>query len=164
MSVHYRRQPHAFTLLELVLVLVVLSVALAAAAPSMQGWSRGSKQRDAAEQFLAVTRGARVKAAADATMHRVYVDAQAGRYWIAAQSGTEFLPLGTSLGQIYELPEGNRIEVTDPGGQRMQYIDFFPSGRTVPARVSIISAIDDRRIVIECPSPSESFALVNAPQ
>ena len=61
-----RKASVAFTLLELVLVLVVLSTALAVAAPSMRGWSKGSTLRDAGDQFLAVARWARSQAVAGA--------------------------------------------------------------------------------------------------
>ena len=141
----------------MVLVLVVLSVALAMAAPSMQGWSRGSKQRDAAENFLSVTRWARTQAAADARLYRLNVDEQAGKYFLSVQDGQQLVPLGTSMGQQFEVPEGNRIEVKDLTGQPLQFLDFYPTGRAQPAIVRITSAHDGRVIQLECLSPAEPF-------
>ena len=43
-------------------MLIILCVALAVTAPSLSGWNRGSKSRDAGEQFLALTRWARTQA------------------------------------------------------------------------------------------------------
>jgi len=145
-------------------VLVVLSVALAMAAPAMQGWSRGSKHRDAADQLLAVMRGARGLAVSDAAVHRLNVDASAGKYWVTVQDGDQFVPLGSSFGQVYELPEGNRVELTDLAGQPINSIDFFPTGRSAVARARVICTADQRVIVLECPSPSESFRIVTNPE
>jgi len=153
-----------FTLLELVLVLVVLSVALAMAAPSMQGWSRGSKQRDAAENFLAVTRWARTQAAADARLYRLNIDEQAGKYFLTVQDGQQLVPLGKSMGQEFEVPEGNRIEVKDLAGQQLQFLDFYPTGRAQPAIVRITSTHDGRVIQLESLSPAEPFRQAVNPQ
>ena len=54
-----RPNHHAFTLLELVLVMVVICTVLAIAAPSMRGWNQGNKLKDAATEFIALTKLAR---------------------------------------------------------------------------------------------------------
>ena len=41
-----------FTLLELILVMVIICTALALAAPSLNGWARGSKMRDAVSTMI----------------------------------------------------------------------------------------------------------------
>ena len=156
-----RTSPAAFTLLELVLVMMVICTALAIAAPSMRGWSRGSRLRDAGDQFLALTRWARSQAVADSRVYRLYVEPGSGRYWVAAQEGQEFLPVGSSLGQVYVLPEDLSIELTDlePQSQRMEFIEFYPTGRTWPARVRIALGPDDF-LEIACDSPADEFRLL----
>src|SRR5687768_10268701 len=68
-----RVHDRAFTLIELVVVLVVLTVTIAITAPSLRGWSQGAKLRDAGQQLLAATAFARSQAAATATPHRLIV-------------------------------------------------------------------------------------------
>jgi len=157
-----RRRPssHAFTLLELVLVMVVICTALAVAAPSMSGWSRGSRLRDAGDQFLALTRWARSQAVAESRVYRLYVEPGAARYWVAAQEGQEFVGVGSSLGQVFTLADDLSIELTglDGASARMEFIEFYPTGRTWPARVRIALDYDDF-IDIACDSPADEFRL-----
>ena len=105
--------PRAFTLLELVFVLVIISTTLALAAPSLRGWSRGSKLRDAGEEFLAMTRYARGQAIAGGQVYRMYVDANGGTYQLMVQEGADFRQLGTTWGRQFTMPEGFRIAMTD---------------------------------------------------
>jgi type II secretion system protein H len=154
----------AFTLLELILVMVIISIALALASPSLSNWSRGGKLRDARDQFLALTRYARTQAAAEGRVFRLNVDAQAGRYWLTAASGADFVAPGTEFGRVFTLPEGFKIELTD-GAKPLEFIDFFPTGRTQPAHVRFIS--DEQQphtLELECPSPAEGFTVVSAPE
>src|SRR3954468_14738547 len=94
-----RSEPRGFTLLELILVLVIMSIALAMAAPSLKGWSRGGKLRDAGEQFLALTRYALAQSAAESRVYRLNVDVQGGRYWLTAADGAAFANLGNEFGR-----------------------------------------------------------------
>src|SRR3954464_4283125 len=80
----------AFTLIELILVLLIIGTVLAMASPSLRGWSRGSKIRDAGEQFLSVARYGRAQAVADARMYRLQVDAKSGTYQLLVQDGEQF--------------------------------------------------------------------------
>src|SRR3954468_1875442 len=131
-----RSEPRGFTLLELILVLVIISIALAMAAPSLKGWSRGGKLRDAGDQFLALTRYARAQSAAESRIYRLNLDAQAGHYWLTASDGTQFVNLGNEFGRTFALPEGFKIAMTD-GTKQLEYVDFFPTGRTQAAHVTL---------------------------
>ena len=151
----------AFTLLELVLVMVVISATLAIAAPSMRGWSRGSRLRDAADQFLATTRWARSQAIADSKVYRLYVDPAANRYWVAVENGQQFVAVASSLAQPQVLPGEFRIELTGPDAQagQMEFIEFYPTGRTWPARARITLS-DDDFLDVACDSPADEFHLI----
>src|SRR4051794_40846680 len=94
-----RHLPSAFTLIELVMVLVVIAAALAVAAPSLGGWRRGQRLTTAGDEFLAAVRHGRALAVANAQVHRLYVDPAAGRYWLMQQDGQEFVNLGTGMGR-----------------------------------------------------------------
>ncbi len=162
-----------FTLLELVLVLAIIGTVLAMAAPSLRGWSQGSRLRDAADGFVAITRLARTQAVATCQPHRICIDPATCQYHLLVQQGQEFVPVASSLGGPFDLPDAYRIELTagptaagaawgaatspQSGGT---CIDFSPTGRTQPARVRIISD-QGEMIEIECASPAEMFEVLS---
>jgi Tfp pilus assembly protein FimT len=148
-------------LLELVLVLLILCIAAAASMPSLVGWSRGSAVRDAGDQFLAVARRARTQALADSTIYRLNVDARSGTYWVTVQDGLNYVPPGNEFGRVFSVPDGFSIAMTTVGQsdqQAMSAVDFYPTGRTQPARVRI-GRSDTDAVNLECPTPAEGFRL-----
>src|SRR5688500_6863545 len=157
------RQHFAFTLWELILVMVIITFALAMAAPSLAGWGRGQKLRDVSDQFLAVTRWARSQAISDAQIYRLNIDSAAGAYWLTAQQGEQFVELGNSFGQVHTLPEGYSLAIVadDVGApQSQQTIDFMPNGRVTPARIQITTDLG-AVTQIAALTPTEPFALID---
>ena len=77
----------AFTLLELILVLVLISVLLGIAAPSLRGFVGARRSADAAAQVLAMANYARSQAIAQGTVYRLNVDATENVYWLTILSG-----------------------------------------------------------------------------
>jgi type II secretion system protein H len=171
-----------FTLLELVLVLVIIATVMAMAAPSLRGFSRGARQRDTAEELLAMTRWARTHATTHGVVCRLNIDTAAGRFWLSEQQpgSGQFTQIGSSFGRVFTAPAGVQIEVLPPRDallpgrqdaaaiQRMQQtltagstamIDFYPTGRTRPVRIRLS---DEGRypIEIECASAAELFRIV----
>ena len=73
-----RRATGAFTLLELIAVLVLISAVLAIAAPSLRGFVRGRQTAEAAAQMLSLTHLARSRAASQGCIHRLNVDTETG--------------------------------------------------------------------------------------
>src|SRR3954464_11941493 len=86
----------AFTLIELMLVLLVIAIALGTVAPSLRGHSRTSKLRDTAEQFVTLTRLARTRAMSTGQPHRIVIGAaprsgsERPRCVLAVQNGLQF--------------------------------------------------------------------------
>jgi general secretion pathway protein H len=153
-----RHHPRAFTLIELIIVMVIISIALAVAAPSLSGWNRSSRLRDASDQFLALTRSARVQAIATSKVHRINVDPQTGRYWLSAQEGLEFVPVSSHFGDEFYVPEGSVIEITDEQSQPLEFIAFYPTGRTTPRHVRLADDRGEFRVV--CQTPAEGFRIL----
>ena len=157
------RSHFGFTLWELILVMVIITVALAMAAPSLGGWGRSRKLRDTGDQFLAVTRWARSQAIADAQIYRLNIDTAAGTYWLTTLQGQQFVELGNSFGQVHALPEGYRIVLNAtkvPGEQIAKTtIDFMPNGRLTPAQLQIVSDLG-ATLDIAALSATEQFAVV----
>src|SRR3954470_22935075 len=138
-----RPRQSAFTLLELILVMVIICTALAMAAPSLNGWARGSKMRDAVDQFVALTQFARTQAISAATVHRLQIDGAARTYYVLIQDGEQFVPLNTEMGRQFPLPEEFDLKLTDLGGAGRDYIDFYPTGRTDPGTVQITNTLSN---------------------
>ena len=155
-----RPRQSAFTLLELILVMVIICTALAMAAPSLNGWARGSKMRDATDQFIALTQFARTQAISTATVHRLQIDGAARAYYVLMQDGDQFVPLNTEMGRQFPLPEEYSLKATDENGQGRDYIDFYPTGRTDPGTVEITSTNSSDVMTIRCPSPTDAYRLV----
>src|SRR4051812_26361774 len=107
-----RTHPRAFTLFEIILVMVILCIAMAVTAPSLRGWSHGARLRDSADQFLSAARFAHTKAIADCKMYRLYVDPHSGTYWVTVQDGEQFVNVGSDFGRVFEVAEGVQMQVT----------------------------------------------------
>ena len=160
-----RSHPRAFTLFELVLVMVILCIAMAVAAPSLRGWSHGARLRDSADQFLAAARFAHTKAIADCKTYRLYIDSRAGTYWVTVQDGLQFVNVGSDFGRVFEVAEGVTMQVTtgaaNPAGANAgtnaEYIEFYPSGRSMPAVARFSD--DMASIDVTCRSPAEGFRI-----
>jgi type II secretion system protein H len=154
-----RGRQNGFTLLELILVMMIVCITLAMVAPSLRGWSKGSRLRDEADAFVAVTRLARTQAVTSSKPYRLVIDSSAGTYQLMVQEGEEFVALNSGFGRVFELPTGYRIELRATQESMENFIPFYPTGRTQPAQVRITSDLGET-VDIECASPAESYEIV----
>jgi prepilin-type N-terminal cleavage/methylation domain-containing protein len=156
-----RVQSHrpAFTLLELVLVLLVITIAVGVAAPSLRGWNRGSRMRDTADQLIALARLARTQAASTAQVHRLTLGS--GRCVVMAQDGEQFVELGEAAGGAFSVPEGVSVQLTDLQGGPREFVEFYPNGRMQTARFKV-SMDDGYVIIVECATPTEGFRVASS--
>jgi type II secretion system protein H len=159
-----RSPRHAFTLIELILVLTIISISLAVATPSLRGWGEQGRLRDAAQNFAAATTFARSRAVADAATYRVQIDPAAATYAVQAVASQQVAAVNGEFGQTTKLPDGFAIVVHAIPTQATQAppanaIEFYPDGRTTPATVRITSKAGN---VLEVASagPAEPFAVV----
>jgi type II secretion system protein H len=154
-------------LLELVLVMVIACTALAIAAPSMTGWSRGARLRNAAEEFVRLSRYARTQAVSNASVYRIQVEPSTANFWLLEQRGTEWVKVEDSFARNASVPEGGQIQITRsqndktsaPGDSAGDTITFYPNGQIQPGRIKI-SDDTGRSMEVECTTPTEDYHLV----
>ncbi|MBN2316488.1 MAG: GspH/FimT family pseudopilin [Sedimentisphaerales bacterium] len=154
----------AFTLLELILVMVILSTVLAMAAPSLRGFFGSRKTHDEAAQLLALTQFARSQAISEGITYRLNVDTNDRVYWLTSQRKGVFEKLKTEFGYVFSFPSDITVELEDVDkDDDGMYFAFTPQG-TVTA--GTIRLIDRRGLVLEitCPTVTESFSIVEKEQ
>jgi prepilin-type N-terminal cleavage/methylation domain-containing protein len=155
-----RRAEAGFTLFELIMVLMLLAVLLAVAAPSLRGFAQAQADSDAAAGVLAMTCMARDLAATMGTVSRLNFDFQTGTYWVTIQQGGSFVEPGAGESGHYELANGMMARLELPPGQEQRpYVQFTPDGRAEQATVVLISRGGDVYRV-ECPSPTDMFRII----
>ena len=122
-----RHSARAFTLIELIVVMALLSIIALITAPSLSRFFRGNELLDEARQFLALTRYARSQAASTGVPMVFWIDEQQNQYGLRTQPGFE---VNTDEDIGFELPEGIEIHLypfnTDQNG--MNYFLFDAEG------------------------------------
>src|SRR5690606_24886960 len=112
-----------------------LSILLGLAAPSLRGFGRGAKLRDARDEMLAAARWARSQAATTARVHRMEFSPGDGRFRIVQEDGGEFVNAAWPYSGEKTLREGFRVAVETEGQD--DAVEFYPNGRVTPARIRV---------------------------
>ena len=159
----------AFTLLELLLVLALLAMAVALVVPSLRGFSHSTRLRGSTDEFAAMAQYARTQAVTTCEVYRITFDPRptSGQYGPAGkfellrmEREGQFAPDTDEFRGPLNVPDGCRAELVDLTGKPLGSIDFYPTGRTQPARFSVYDDSTGRISIVECLSPTESFKLV----
>ena len=153
-------QRKAFTLLELILVMIILATVLTIAVPSLRGFFASRKINDVAEQIQIMTRYAKIQSISDSRSYFVNFDPQAKEYWVSTSNQDRNALLGNNFGKIHVIPSDIQMEfdhVPDQSG--IYYLPFNPEGYTQACSVRLS---DNRNNVLEliCYSPSENFEII----
>jgi prepilin-type N-terminal cleavage/methylation domain-containing protein len=166
-----RRSAHnfGFTLMELVLVLVVISICAAIAAPNLRGSVKARMLPNAASTLVTTARWCRVMAISEAVEYRLNFDIPTGRWWVTKEdaSGTNFVNVNDDLGRQYTLPGELSIQNISFQGQMQAsdqgaYIAFRPGGTCDPATITLSN--DAYNINIRSEGPSLGYHIVKEDQ
>jgi type II secretion system protein H len=156
-----------FTLIELVLVLVVISICAAIAAPNMRGFARGRLLPNTASALVTTTRWCRVQALSEGVEYRLNFDMTTGKWWVTKtdDGGVDFANVTDDIGREFIVPEGIAIQdIAYKSGIQAsaqgEYIAFRPGGRTDPATITLVS--ETNTIQVACESPLGTFHVVKA--
>lgn len=165
------------------MVLVLVSMLLSLAAPSVKGFFVSRQAGDAAQMVLALTRCAHTQAVTRGQPCRLNVDERAGTVWLTMQEGGNYVDVPNSVAGKCNLPEGSTISLSvDNGGTAAapvlgglglsaakpvapsaSYIQFFPSGRSDVATIELRGR-QGERYTIACPSATEGFEIISSPE
>ena len=160
MAIRHRTTFRAFTLIELVLVMGIITLMVTIIAPSLSTFATGRKTQYAASQIISLAKFARSQAVNNGAMYRMTFDSSKRTITLTVQQdGGQFGEPSSSLGNRIELADGLtlRTDLTaQPDGGT--YVDFHPDGRTGDGPVHVwVTDKDGRVMEMACLSPTELF-------
>jgi prepilin-type N-terminal cleavage/methylation domain-containing protein len=154
-----------FTLLELILVMVIISVVLSMAAPSLRGFFSSRKAHDAAAGILSLIRYARSQAITEGRNYRLNLDPGEGAYWLTASDAGGYAALDTELGRKFLLPEFTTMELAmDDDAEKddeasAAYVEFYPKGHADVCTIRLFDQNGDEVDVLAL-TPAERYNVV----
>jgi prepilin-type N-terminal cleavage/methylation domain-containing protein len=103
----------AFTLLELIMVMVILAIAAAIVVPTIRGFALSRATESATEQVLTLSHYGRSQSISEGRNFRLNFDARAGQVWLTAldQTTNTYQPVTNEFGERYTLPKGIKLSV-----------------------------------------------------
>jgi type II secretion system protein H len=108
----------AFTLIELILVMAMLLIVLAVAAPSLSNFFKGRSLDSEARRFLALTRYGQSRAVSDSVPTVLWIDIQQGAYGLEQEASYNNLD---TKAVVYRLGKDLQIEIQDlPNQTKLQ--------------------------------------------
>ncbi len=110
-AVGFRGIHRAFTLLELILVMLIIAIAAAVVVPSLTEFAVGRSTENAAQQIVNLAQYARTQSISEGRTFRLNFDTQADKIWLTARKEGTFQPPGNDFGQKYSLAEGMKMSV-----------------------------------------------------
>jgi type II secretion system protein H len=152
------RPTSAFTLLELVLVLMIITIVVGAVVPSLRGFTMGRSSKNTATRLLAMTNYARTQAISEGRSYRLNYNAATRSFWLDYADG---VALPEDIASRLEVDERLAVHVSNmsTGSTGDHYIEFRPSGRMTPASIVIVDQ-SNAEIEVACSSATELFRIV----
>ena len=119
----------AFTLVELVMVMVVVTVIIALVAPSFSGFIVGRRNRDTATLIVALANHARTQAISESRVYRLNIDLNKREMWLTVANAGVFQPPSSDYGDQYNWADDIKLDADVPKHDDGNYLEFRPSGR-----------------------------------
>lgn len=128
-----RRHAPGFTLLELILVLVVMSLVLAVAYPSMSRGKTAFHLRAVGRDLISSIRAAREAAVTEQRVMQVLIDTQDQQVTVSSDVGED--------PRVFKVPGDIQMQILTPAGEPVEpgtlIIRFLPNGSSDDALIAI---------------------------
>jgi prepilin-type N-terminal cleavage/methylation domain-containing protein len=134
---------NAFTLIEILLVVIIIGIVLALAAPNFsKGFARFQLNKTA-DDLLSCSRWAQAMAIGQGRIYALTFSNGLISYRLTVDQGS-FSPVNGTLGRMHPIPDSIRLVITQPhdpqGTGNVDHIEFYPDGTIDPATIQINSA------------------------
>ena len=151
-------QPRAFTLIELILVMMIITIVVGAVVPSLRGFTMGRSAKNTATRILAMTHYARTQAISEGRTYRLNYSDRDRAFWLDYTDGGT---MNTDIAERLDVDERLTVSTKDmqTGSTGDQYIEFRPGGRTDPASI-VITDQSNAQIEIAASSATEMFRIL----
>ena len=157
----------AFTLLELVLVMLIITIVVGAVAPSLRGFTMGRSARNTATRILTMTQYARTEAISQGRVYRLTYSPRQRAFWVdystlaGDNSENQRSAPDADMAPRLDVDERLSIDTKDMSTSSTgnQYVEFRPSGRSDPASI-VITDQSNAQIEVACSSATEMFRIV----
>lgn len=131
----------AFTLVELLVVLSLIAVMVAIAAPSLSHFMRGRTQDSEVRRFLALTHYGQSRAVSEGVPMLLWIDTQAGTYGLQQEAGYtdgDTKALEYAVGEDLRIDVVKALNVAQPAhtARNQLAIRFMPDGAADAASIS----------------------------
>jgi len=126
------RSAAGFTLLELIVVILLLTILLGFAIPSFHGSALTGSQENVARELLSAVQKLKTAALRRQSLHKLHLDLDQGRLWVTREDKIESEEAPERQSE-WKLPEATRItQVRFPGDRDIRSgtveINFYPQG------------------------------------
>jgi type II secretion system protein H len=148
----------AFTLIELLLVMVIIAIIIGEAVPNLRGFLIGSRLENAANNLVASCNYARTEAISQGRTYQISVDSN--NYDILYEDVTQqkFVSAGTSIARHDSLGD-IRVSLSRDDQSPGDHVNFYADGTTEPATFTLVQPNGGTSKIV-CLSPSERFHVV----
>lgn len=152
----------AFTLLELLVVIIIIAAISMSIIPVYISSMNGIEMRNARNDLLAAIRYAQEMAVRESREYRVYFNIEENNYRLERLAGLEdeekvFEPADSLLGERQQLPDFlalDRIDAREDSGTREHFISCLPNGASDKATIRLRDVrIRGSRFEIEVAGP-----------
>ncbi len=156
------RRQAAFTLIELLIVMMIIAIAFFALRPAFGGAIRGAQERAMLRELVGLFTSARTAAIAKGSLVRVVFEPAEAAFFAEVQTEPEadraaFEPLAVPGRDVVALPEHIAVEEMEIAGRDWtslgrSHIYFYPDGRTDGLAVLLVSRAGEDRILEVSPT------------
>ncbi len=148
-GLHFRGRRAAFTLVELMVVLVMISIITSVVVAEMGGSFQDALLRSCARQMVSICTTAYGRAVATGHAHRVALDMETGAYVIERRRGHEFVPVQNISDAKGQIDPRIRVEIHTRGESFAPpgAITFYADGTADDCQVKLTDRSGDTRFL-----------------